>query len=116
MDAYVVFDGPPSHESGRFIEVEDGHGHGLGPSQCGADWRQREDGYWELGPFGTDPLTSRERTALLLAARERSVDRGGAAWEEPELRKMTEDEWATIARKLGSGAAVPPKLDAGPGS
>jgi hypothetical protein len=26
---YIVFDGPPSHESGRFVEVEDADGNGL---------------------------------------------------------------------------------------
>ncbi len=46
---YVIFDGPPSHESGRFIELEDEAGKGVGPEGC--DWRQREDGLWSLGPF-----------------------------------------------------------------
>ena len=40
----VVFDGPPSHESGRFIEVEDEDGAGVG---CGR-WRERDDGFWAL--------------------------------------------------------------------
>jgi hypothetical protein len=39
----VVFDGPPAHESGRFVEVEeDGKGVNFG------EWKQREDGYWVL--------------------------------------------------------------------
>src|SRR6185312_16156436 len=28
----IVFDGPPNHESGRFVEVEDGNGSGI---KCG---------------------------------------------------------------------------------
>ncbi len=46
---YVVFDGPPSHESGRFVEVEnqDGQSVGLGEKT----WKERADGLWELGPF-----------------------------------------------------------------
>jgi hypothetical protein len=40
----VVFDGPPGHESGRFVEVEDEDGRGIG---CGR-WRERDDGYWAL--------------------------------------------------------------------
>ena len=48
---YIVFDGPPSHESGRFVEVEDEHGRGLGKAQTGSEWRKREDGFWTLGPF-----------------------------------------------------------------
>lgn len=45
---YVVFDGPPSHESGRFVEVEDENGRGV---KSGCTWRQRPDGLWDLGPF-----------------------------------------------------------------
>jgi hypothetical protein len=40
----VVFDGPPSHEAGRFVEVEDASGASI---RMG-DWLQREDGYWVL--------------------------------------------------------------------
>jgi hypothetical protein len=40
----IVFDGPPSHESGRFVEVEDEHGHGVNAGE----WRERPDGLWEL--------------------------------------------------------------------
>lgn len=40
----VVFDGPPSHESGRFIEVENSDGASI---RCG-EWVERPDGYWEL--------------------------------------------------------------------
>ena len=39
----IVFDGPPSHESGRFVEVEvDGRSVG-----CGY-WHERPDGLWAL--------------------------------------------------------------------
>lgn len=39
----VVFDGPPSHESGRFVEVEvDGR------SVSAGEWVDRGDGYWAL--------------------------------------------------------------------
>lgn len=46
-DLYVVFDGPPGPESGRFVEVEDAQGRSVGA----IGWREREDGYWVLGPF-----------------------------------------------------------------
>jgi hypothetical protein len=41
---HVVFDGPPGHESGRFVECEapDGRSVGIG------EWHERGDGYWEL--------------------------------------------------------------------
>ena len=40
----IVFDGPPSHESGRFVEVEDDSGRGI---KCG-EWSERPDGFWAL--------------------------------------------------------------------
>ena len=43
---FIVFDGPPSHESGRFVEVETEHGISISAGK----WTQR-DGFWLLGPF-----------------------------------------------------------------
>ena len=40
----IVFDGPPSHESGRFVEVENEHGEGL---RFG-EWIKCPDGLWYL--------------------------------------------------------------------
>lgn len=40
----VVFDGPPGHESGRFVEVEDADGRSLSFGQ----WIDRGDGTWAL--------------------------------------------------------------------
>jgi hypothetical protein len=40
----IVFDGPPSHESGRFVEVEDDQQRSV---KIG-EWVQRDDGYWVL--------------------------------------------------------------------
>jgi len=40
----IVFDGPPPHESGRFIEVEDAEGRSINVGT----WLQRTDGYWVL--------------------------------------------------------------------
>lgn len=39
----ILFDGPPSHESGRFVEVEDGHGHSIDYGE----WVEDGD-YWKL--------------------------------------------------------------------
>ncbi len=40
----IRFDGPPSHESGRFVETEtvDGRGISLGK------WKEMEGGHWGL--------------------------------------------------------------------
>ena len=42
-EIHIVFDGPSSHESGRFVEVEDAEGHGLKRGR----WIER-DGFWRL--------------------------------------------------------------------
>lgn len=39
----IVFDGPPAHESGRFVEVEI-----EGKSVSVGEWIERPDGYWVL--------------------------------------------------------------------
>lgn len=44
---YVVFDGPPAPESGRFVEVEDADGNSVG----GIGWTASSDGLWRLGPL-----------------------------------------------------------------
>ena len=44
---WIIFDGPPSHESGRFVEVENGDGASVRVGK----WGQRADGYWTLGPL-----------------------------------------------------------------
>ena len=40
----IIFDGPPSHESGRFVEVETDDGKGINAGE----WIERPDGYWAL--------------------------------------------------------------------
>lgn len=41
---HIVFDSPPAHESGRFIETETPDGRGAKVGQ----WIERADGYWAL--------------------------------------------------------------------
>jgi colicin import membrane protein len=40
----IVFDGPPGHESGRFVEVK----NAVGASISVGEWLQRPDGFWAL--------------------------------------------------------------------
>ncbi len=40
----IIFDGPPSHESGRFVEVETDDGKSINSGK----WSEREDGLWSL--------------------------------------------------------------------
>jgi hypothetical protein len=50
---FVIFDGPPSHKSGRFVEVETADGRSVGAGR-GFEWSQYED-FWKLGPFYAHP-------------------------------------------------------------
>lgn len=40
----IIFDGPPNHESGRFVEVETDDGESINVGE----WIEREDGLWAL--------------------------------------------------------------------
>ena len=40
----IIFDGPPSHKSGRLVEVELDNGKPINTGQ----WIDRGDGYWTL--------------------------------------------------------------------
>ena len=40
----IVYDGPPSNETGKFVEVEDQTGKSISVGT----WLEREDGYWVL--------------------------------------------------------------------
>lgn len=40
----VVFDGPPGHVAGRFVEVENAARASIGAGE----WVERDDGYWVL--------------------------------------------------------------------
>lgn len=61
---FIVFDGPPSHDSGRFVEVETSDGK----SVSAGEWKQ-DGGYWNLGPFYTaDQLREAQVKVLLEAA------------------------------------------------
>ena len=50
-DLFIIFDGPPSHESGCFVEVETRDGR----SVSAGGWVERSAGLWSLGPFRRAP-------------------------------------------------------------
>lgn len=82
----IVFDGPPSHESGRFVEVEDAQGRGLNFGK----WVHREDGYWALRVTLAD-------TTLLVPA-PRKTPRSAPVPDDPTSRHEKrvfdqEDRW-----------------------
>lgn len=58
----VVFDGPPGHESGRFVEVEDA----AGKSIRRGEWVRRGDGLWALRFHGcNDPKWTTANVAII---------------------------------------------------
>ena len=40
----IIFDGPPDHEAGRFVEVETDDGKSIRVGE----WIKKENGYWAL--------------------------------------------------------------------
>ena len=65
----IVFDGPPSHESGRFVEVEE-----CGKSINFGDWVQRPDGYWVLRFAAWEGNVLPETELQAIAAKLRDVE------------------------------------------
>ena len=83
---FIVFDGPPSHDSGRFVEVETSDGK----SVSAGEWKQ-DGGYWNLGPFYTaDQLREAQVKVLREAAKEAALD-GGTAYVAAWLRRMADE-------------------------
>ena len=106
----IVFDGPPSHQSGRFVESEDD----TGASIRAGEWIEDGD-LWRLRiPNPADEIERlTAEVAQLKADRERLVREG---WKEGFWRAMNSvatggeirtdgnyghDEDATVARLLG---------------
>jgi hypothetical protein len=65
----IVFDGPPSHESGRFVEVE----NAKRASIAAGEWIHRNDGYWVLR-LTVDTFAAQLATAKADALREAADD------------------------------------------
>lgn len=55
----IVFDGPPGHEAGRFVEVENQNGQSIGLGK----WVERADGFWALRIAIADLREQLEQTA-----------------------------------------------------
>ena len=79
---YVIFDGPPSHESGRFVEVENERGESVKVGE----WRRLPDGLWSLGPLYAAPVaqTADARDAQILKLLGEMEGRAKVQWENQE--------------------------------
>ena len=81
---FVRFDGPPSHDSGRFVELETEGWRSVGPEESGAHWYLQDDGTWLLGPFSRAPEaapSTDEGEARQVADITHNADLGGSWWE-----------------------------------
>jgi hypothetical protein len=95
---HVVFDGPPGHESGRFVECETPDGRGINAGE----WHERPNGLWELRILGGGA------TAALIEALERIAKRklGGpfkGGQVVGERREMIEIARAALTLAQASG-------------
>lgn len=94
-----VCDGPPSHESGRFIEVEDDNGCGM---KVGEWVKHRSvDGWWSLRVELPTPSAEAERIAgEMLAANEVLGGKTLTGKEEPTIYASDLVTWAARIRAL----------------
>jgi len=100
IDAFVIFDGPPEHDAGRFIEVEDADGNSIQAGQ----WLRRENGTWALRlPLAVEETPEPDRTATV----------EGLIAELRDLFAATSDgDWtATIAGDKDGGRALTSRVD-----
>lgn len=123
---HILFDGPPSHESGRFVEVNDD----TGKSVRAGEWIEK-DGFWELviqarpetehvEPEGeVDALVAEARASTVDACvayfrREFSTDPDAhtlAAIREAEANApltvvFTDDDLAALRREVWAGLPI----------
>ena len=82
----VVFDGPPAHKSGRFVEVENARGQSISLGE----WILRGDGFW------------------VLRINEEALD---AQWKEPHAMQTLSDEGRELIRRF-EGLNLSPYHDA----
>lgn len=104
----IVFDGPPSHESGRFVEVEDDEGASISIGE----WVERPDGCWELQlpiiPGANAVVTPEGLEAAAKAIRERARVFLGvendSEWDE--LHASIRSTWCAVARDAFEDAGI----------
>ena len=98
---YIVFDGPASHESGRFVEVENEAGM-YGPNDAKWEPHPTAPGLWRLGPFypvrqSDDRLREAVAEAIYDAMRENDPEGANRPWV-PGGNSIKQDEARRRAR------------------
>ena len=99
-EIHIIFDGPPSHESGRFVEVEDGHGKSINTGE----WRERSDGLWAL--VIPRPADAASEQSLALQA---VVDAAGQidVWQLREFAERRSMNNYSLGKSLRDGMPGP---------
>ena len=84
----IIFDGPPSHVAGRFVETEDDEGHGI----KSGEWIERDNGYWSLR-IDHLPEDNKELDLLHKIAKEAKNlwDAGKLRLEDTQLKNLLTD-------------------------
>ncbi len=85
----VIFDGPPSHESGRFVEVETDDGKGI----HAGEWLKRDDGLWALRIDALPPAGKSGPETSIYLVRVTVIDGGELTSAAMEL---TDEERAAL--------------------
>lgn len=110
----IVFDGPPSHKSGRFVETESPAGVGV----HAGEWIDRGDGFWALRipnyAAGWRPIETAPKNGTVIIGYDRKTGNSftnyieflrweDGEWRDPETYKRRPSHWMP----LPEGASVP---------
>ena len=100
----IIFDGPPSHDAGRFVEVE----NEAGKSIRVGNWRERDDELWSLDIEVGDMETFIDEHGVCVA-RDKHQERADV------LRKMLDTalQALELLDSLGKDVIVPVSLKVG---
>lgn len=104
----IVFDGPPGHEAGRFVEVEDESRASVGVGE----WIHRDDGYWALRlPVSAAELAALPEPPWLDAPDGPGEWEGKARGQGPDeapywIRVMDWDSAPTVRQVRGTGVVL----------
>ena len=79
----IIFDGPPSHESGRLIEVENQDGHSIAIDR----WIDRGDGTWALR-IKNSPGSSESAITRGLRLLKSHFDDDGHEWTADQMKSV----------------------------
>ena len=91
---HVVFDGPPGHDAGRFVECETPDGRSFNAGE----WHERSDGFWELRIKCAPP--SSDVAELVEALDKAAMFVGWASLDSQVLAGVHADELAVVIDAL----------------